>query len=176
VILLVMACMKPRPVVLYPAALPELEVPALASFEAAEDECPAQVAMKPGRALSTSVVRVEDGAAFPACRGQLVPESHLFELFAAEDDAEFWRTVALEGRTARLADRQLAQDYVELQEAENGALRREVRVLRMQVTVGVTTALLLGTAVGLAAAEIRSGRRLEIVTVNPAQPLRIEWR
>ena len=126
---------------LYPDAPPHIEPPALTVYQPTPGDCAEAMPIYPG---DTS-----------ACGGVLVPTHQSLELLQLADVAFPWVTERLTiERQGRLDDRAHAQaTYGELWDHDRATMR-EATGLRIAVPMVAVLCIVVGAAVGVAAAEV----------------------
>jgi len=135
----------------FPGPLAPLpEAIAAPAFEEAPDACPVGGPLLPGE-LALPFVGA-DGIA--SCRAQVVTEGRALELVHAEAEAQFWQGQAAHQWRYRALDRAHCEEIAGRRWQDMEAARTEARAQRWITLGGVTAALFIGAALGLAAGSI----------------------
>lgn len=137
--LLLVACLKSGGPTVYPVEQPELVTPERVELDPARDECAQVVPYLPGRPAP-----LLDEQGLVACRAQVVPESRLVQLLAAESLAPYWEAEARRCHEGRSRDRVWCQGVVDAVDLRARQAERSLAV-RSLVTGGL---FVVGLGVG----------------------------
>lgn len=133
------------PPVLYPEPFPQASPVTVEVFPASLDECSDAVAFVPSRPPPNTL----NGLA--QCRGQLLPESMVFDLLADADAAAYWEDSAQACYGGRGADRAHGQAVVNLLALEADTAKREANLMRTLTPAAFVGGVVVGVGAGVAA-------------------------
>ena len=149
ILLLLLACIKTDPAPLYPVQAVAPVEPPVVTAEPSDQECPLAAPMVPGRPPPYT-----DAEGNATCAAQVVPESQVIGLLAADDAADYWARVAQIGHEHRLRDRAWAEQSIQQCRQQLRVTEGDLRTHKAVTPVVFVGGILVGVGVGLAAAHL----------------------